>query len=399
MMSDTETVFPFETRVILHGLLNAPELNGKLGIVRSELNSAGRYSVFIKDENKTVGLKPLNLQYEPRTVGSLSAKELKMVLKGKQVEESEYSGIDKSELRAKVLELVPDEEDIPKLLAKGMAAAPKPPPPAAKKAPARHTQTQNQGAQAAEQLSKMSPDQLRQQAQMMRSMPPSTIRSMNPQFAQMTDAQIAQVADQLEMMANNPQLMEMATNQMKNMDPAELERMQAQARSGTMPMGPGGPAGRQLDLATQMASSDQDPAKLLQSMDKNQLKTMMKTVKDNPEMLKQYAVMAGTSEEQLKQGLEAFSGMSDDKLEAALKMMQTAAVAKEKWTKVNEKTGGHLAKILVAWTVLFFGLIVWYFFFRTSSTTGATLTPNNVVGDIPNIAKDTVVEEEFESEF
>ena len=113
-MTETATLFPFETRVILHGLQKAPELNGKLGIVRSEMNDAGRYSVFIKDENKTVGLKPTNLQYESRTVDSLSAKELKMVLKGKDVDDTEYSGIDKSELRSKVTELVPNEEDIPR---------------------------------------------------------------------------------------------------------------------------------------------------------------------------------------------------------------------------------------------------------------------------------------------
>ena len=62
-----EPLYPFETRVVLHGL-KTTELNGKLGVIRSELNSAGRYSVFIKEENKTVGLKPENLQYEPRTI-------------------------------------------------------------------------------------------------------------------------------------------------------------------------------------------------------------------------------------------------------------------------------------------------------------------------------------------
>ena len=309
-----EPLFPFETRVVLHGL-KTTELNGKLGVIRSELNSAGRYSVFIKEENKTVGLKPENLQYEPRTIDSLSAKELKMVLKGKNVDDTEYAGIDKSELKAKVTEMVPDEEDIPKLLVKGMVAAPKPSP---AKAP---RQKKTQAAQAADQLSKMSPDQLRQQAQMMRSTPPSTLRRMNPQFARMSDAQIRQAADQMQMMADNPQMMEMMTNQVKNMDPAELERIQKQARNGNMPMG-GPPRGGGNAAAP---GGEQDAAAMLKNMDKDQFKTMMKMVKDNPDMLKQYAAMSGTTEEQLKQFLDAFSDMSDDKMEAALKMMKTAA--------------------------------------------------------------------------
>ncbi|KAL3942489.1 MAG: hypothetical protein SGARI_000253 [Bacillariaceae sp.] len=390
MTTDTEPLFPFETRVILHDL-KTTELNGKLGVIR-------RYSVFIKEENKTVGLKPANLQYEPRTVDSLSAKELKMVLKGKDVEDSEYTGIDKAELKSKVSELVPNEDDIPKLLAKGMSAAPKPAPAKPAKAPAR--QTPNQAAQAADQLSKMSPDQLRQQAQMMRSMPPSQLRRMNPQFARMNDTQIKQAADQMEMMANNPQMMEMMANQVKNMDPDELERIQSQARNGQMPAGmpPPGSGAPPRAGGQQQQPGEQDPTAMLQNMDKEQFKTMMKMVKDNPDMLKQYAAMSGTTEEQLKQFIDAFSGMSDDKMEAALKVMKTAASAKEKWTQVNEKTGGHLKTILVSGTVLFVGLIVWYFFFRTSAA--ATITPNNVVGDIPNIAKENaIVEEEYESEF
>ena len=118
---------------------------------------------------------------------------------------------------------------------------------------------------------------------------------------------------------------------------------------------------------------------------------------------RQYAAMSGVSEEQLKQFLDTFSDMSDDKMEAALKMMKMAGSAKEKWTKANEKVGGNLKTILISGTVLFFGLIVWYFFFRTSgavAAAGAAKATKDVLGDIPNIAKDPVVEEEqYESEF
>lgn len=313
-----------------------------------------------------------------------------MVLKGKEVNDAEYTGIDKSELKSKVSELVPNEEDVPKLLAKGMASQPKSATPA--KTSKKNRPNGSQAAQAADQLSKMSPDQMRQQAHMMRSMDKNHIRRMNPQFANMSDAQINQVADQMEMMANNPAMMEMATNQMKNMDEAELQRMQAQARNGQMPAGPpmgGNPNQSQQDMAADMANSD-NPMKMLAGMDKNQLKNMMKMLKDNPDMLKQMAAQSGVPEAQIKAGLETFSGMPDDKLDAALNMMQKAAGAKEKWNKVDEKTGGHLLKILIVGGVLSMYAFLWFFFFRKAGVAAAAPT---ILEDIPNMAQEVPVEE------
>ena len=62
---------------------------------------------------------------------------------------------------------------------------------------------------------------------MMRTMDPATVRRMNPQLANMSDAQLRMAADQMEMMANNPSMMKTAVEQMKNMDPAHLQKMQA----------------------------------------------------------------------------------------------------------------------------------------------------------------------------
>jgi hypothetical protein len=502
MSSSTEEpvlVFPLEARVILHGLVKAPDLNGKVGIVKSSISNAGRYSVHIEDANKTVGLKPINLRYEPRTVDSLSVKELKMILKSKKVDESEIKGIDKTELQTMVSELVTDEGELPELLAKAKSS-PAPTPAAAAAARTRTTSTAASNnvdpMQAAEQLQNMSPEQLRQQARMMKSMDPSQLRRMNPQLANMTDEQIRQAAVQMEMMANNPSMMKMAAEQMKNMSPDQVQQMQAQVQSGgTIPTSSSTPttsttAGTTPTPATQQAQQaaqamanmtpeqmreqakmlrnmdpdivrrtnpqlahmtdeqikmaaaqfemmadnpqmmkmamdqmknlspeqmeamrngsasappdmmgGEDPSKILANMDKTQLKQMLQMVRDNPELLKQYAAMSGVPEEQFKQGVDAFAGMSDAKMDAALKVMQTAQKAKETWTQVNARARGHLPKILIAAATAFVGLIVWYLFFRSSTPAVASS-----VGDsVPDIGSETpnavVQEDEFASEF
>ena len=212
------TDFPTEARVILHSLQKAADLNGKTGIVRSALSSAGRHTVYIEELDKSVALKPSNLKYEPITLQSLSVKELKMVLKYKSKEPADTVGMEKAELEAKVSEAIDSTEELPVVLAKAKSQAK--PKPSGVSAAAQ--------AQAAQQLGNMSPEQLRQQARMMRSMDPATVRRMNPQLANMTDAQLKMAADRMEMMANNPAMMKMAAKQMAEMDPAKLQQMQAQ---------------------------------------------------------------------------------------------------------------------------------------------------------------------------
>jgi hypothetical protein len=385
--------FPIESKVILHGLTKSPELNGKAGVVRSDLNDSGRQSVFIVESSRTVSLKPCNLKYEPRTVESLSAKELTAILRVKGVDKVHYLAADKSELRTKVTELVLDEEEIPLLLARSQT----PPSSTSSTATVDSASTgTTQMAQQADQLSNMSPDTLRHQAQLMRSMDPDSIRRLNPQLANMTDAQIRVAADQMEMMANNPDMMKMAVEQMKNMDPAQLQRMQSQMQGGTVPsMAPMANHGQANTNGFSNGSlSHEDPSKLLANMDKDQLKQVLKMMKDNPETLKQYATMTGVSEEQLKQGMESFATMSDEKMEAALKMMQTVAKVKEKWKQIDATTGGRLLRILIALAILTVGLMVWYFFMRSSSVT-STPSSRPYVAGIPRVNLHATEEDEF----
>lgn len=255
------------------------------------------------------------------------------------------------------------------------------------------TPTASQAQQAADMMKNMTPEQLKQQAEMLRNMDPATIRSMNPQMAHMTDEQIKMAATQFEMMASNPAMLDMALNQMKNMDPDQMAAMQQQAQSGAGGVNGGPGAGM-------------DPSKMLADMDKDQLKMMLQSLKSNPEMMKQFAQMTGMSEEQLAQGVDMFASMDDSKLEGALKMMQRAQQVKDAWTKVDSKTGGNLKYILIAMAVTFVGLIVWFLFFRVGGSTASTFTttdnPLTAEGKAsPRISaeKEEIVEDEFASEF
>ena len=69
---------------------------------------------------------------------------------------------------------------------------------------------QDQIKQASAQMKNMDPDTLRSQAAAMRNMDPNVIRRSNPQMANFSDEQIKQAADQMEMMAGNPDMMRMA---------------------------------------------------------------------------------------------------------------------------------------------------------------------------------------------
>jgi len=464
-MTSTATDFPTEARVILHGLQKAPDLNGKKGIVRSELSTAGRHTVYIEELDKSVGLKPTNLMYEPIALESLSVKELKMILKYKSKEPDDTAGMEKSDLASRVSDLFDSPDDLPALLAKAKSSA-KP------AAAAASTSTFSAAAtsQAAQQMGNMSPDQLRQQARMMKTMDPATVRRMNPQLANMSDAQIKMAADRMEMMANNPSMMKMAMEQMKKMDPAQVQQMQAQMAGGATPSPAAAaatPAARpaatpsvnqaqqaakamqnmtpeqlrqqaqmlktmdpdmirrtnpqmahmsdaqikmaamqfemmasnpaMMKMATeQMANATPeqleamskgqmptaaaggnasagagsfadamgDPAEMLANIDKTQLKGLLNTMKDNPEMLKQYAGMSGISEEQLKQGVESFAGMDDSKIDAVLKMAQVAQKAKGTYDQLDAKVGGKLKYMIVGGFLLFQAFVVWYFFYR-----------------------------------
>lgn len=484
--------FPVDSRVVLHGLVKSPELNGKVGVVNSGLAS-GRQQVLVEGMSKSVALKVSNLKYEGRSVESLSIKELKTILQSNtNITEVALTGIDKSDLQAKVASMKGSSpERIAQWLAEAKTKSPTPPVATPVASP------NVDPSQAADQLANMNPDQLRQQARMMRTMNPDTIRRMNPQLAHMTNAQIQQAANQMEMMANNPSMMKMATDQIKKMSPEEIQRMQqGQAMAGTPatgnaaasntpttnPSAPSSVADQATKAADMMANmtpeqlkhqadmfesmspdairqmnpqlahmtDDQikmaanqfrmmadnpemmkmamnqmkslspeqieairngsapapdpsqmmggDPTKMLANMDKGQLKAMLQSLKENPDMLKQFAATSGMNEEQLAKGIEMFGDMDDAKLDLTLNMLQRVQKAKDMWTQADTKAGGHLMKIVVGGALFFVCFFVYWLFFRSSSTSGGSVATDPLT--IPDIGtKKAYAEDEFASEF
>ena len=113
-----------------------------------------------------------------------------------------------------------------------------------------------------------------------------------------------------------------------------------------------------------------DATELLANMDKGQLKSMLSSLKENPEMLQQFAGMSGMNPEQLQKGIDMFANLDDDKFEAAIKLIGKAQQAKQVWTKVDQKTGGHLIKLCVLGVVLLgYFFLSWVIFRRGGGDT------------------------------
>ena len=191
--------FPIGSSIILQNL-KSEQYNDKKGIVRSKVDPmSGRQEVYIFDLEKSMAIKPVNIKYEPREIGSLSASDIKGVLlsaSNKKIEE--LQGLDKDDLRKMVADVTTNPDEIAALVAE--ANEPKSAPAANNNSNASFTSEQLR--QATDRMSQMNPDQLRQQAATMKAMGPAALRNMNPQMAHMTDDQINMAISQMVRVAH-----------------------------------------------------------------------------------------------------------------------------------------------------------------------------------------------------
>jgi hypothetical protein len=194
--------------------------------------------------------------------------------------------------------------------------------------------SKTQFEQAAKQMSSLSPTQLRQQAAMLRSMPYDTLRKTNPPMAHMTDLQIEMSITQLEQMAENPELMKMAADQMKSMTEEQYESMKQIMLGG----GGGGGDGDGSETAYSTTSGVGGGANnIMEGLLSNpeQLNSIVRTMKKNPELLKQVMVsqigggggdgpnnnkVSDKQKEQLNKAIDSFVQMDDEKMERYLSM-------------------------------------------------------------------------------
>ena len=112
-MSSSSSSFPVGSSVLLQNLIKGAQFNGKKGIVKSQLNTtSGRQEVYVFEAQKSMSIKPTNLQYEPRDLALLSVREMKSILSYSSTitndggDESDSAGLDKDELRTKVKDVI-----------------------------------------------------------------------------------------------------------------------------------------------------------------------------------------------------------------------------------------------------------------------------------------------------
>lgn len=188
--------FPIGSSVFLQNL-KSEQYNDKKGIVRSRPDpTSGRQEVYIFELEKSMSIKPINIKYEPRDIGSLSISEMKgVLLSACSKKEEELSGLSKDDLQKMVADVTTNPEELAAMVAK--ANEPKTTPVAANSSSSNGSFTSEQLKQATDRMSSMNPDQLRQQAATMKAMGPAALRNMNPQMAHMTDDQINMAISQL----------------------------------------------------------------------------------------------------------------------------------------------------------------------------------------------------------
>ena len=233
-------------------------------------------------------------------------------------------------------------------------------------------------------IDKLSPDQMRQNAAMMRK-DPGLVRKSNPALANYTNEQIKELADQLEKMAENPEMVKQAEQFMK-MSPKDREVFQKGA--GDM-----------------MGNPDKIP-------DDAQIDAMCKMLKSNPklfkDMLKSNGMFPGQTDEQIDSYIDQLQKMDASTLKTVIsgtgKLQKYLKPLKEIYEKVDKATGcakyiaGFIALVLGAlllWLLWFVLKYVWYLLRSLvglivgSSSMKSTIDPQSLQANSP-IEKDSL---------
>ena len=193
--------------------------------------------------------------------------------------------------------------------------------------------------EASQKISSMSPEQLKSQAAMLKNMPIETLRRTNPHMANMTEDQIKMAINQMESMANNPELMKMASEQMKNMDEKQFEQVKEMFQGGVGGAGSNGNPTSSTSSSSSnglpsMEEAVNDPSKMMESLLSNpeQLSGMIKSMKQNPDLIKslmrsQMGCKEGESNpkaEQIDKAIDQFAGMTDEQLDKYIRYANKA---------------------------------------------------------------------------
>lgn len=237
----------------------------------------------------------------------------------------------------------------------------------------------DQFKEASQKISSLTPEQLKQQAAMLKSMPIDTLRRTNPQFANMSEDQIKLAIQQMETMASNPEMLKMASEQIKNMDDAQFQQVKQMFQSG----GSTGPNGTPTSTSNNnnMAELSADPSKMMESLLSNpeQLSSMIKTMKQNPDLMKSMLKsQMGINDtdttannnpraKQMEQAIDEFANMSDEQLDKYIRYANKAQSVLSPFLSGFNKTKSALGissrSLIVLINLVVFGgialLVVW----------------------------------------
>ncbi|KAL7508375.1 hypothetical protein ACHAXN_009166 [Cyclotella atomus] len=237
----------------------------------------------------------------------------------------------------------------------------------------------DQFKEASQKISSLTPEQLKKQAAMLKSMPIDTLRRTNPQFANMSEDQIKLAIQQMETMASNPEMLKMASEQIKNMDDAQFQQVKQMFQSG----GSTGPDGTPTTTSNNnnMAELSADPSKMMESLLSNpeQLSAMIKTMKQNPDLMKSMLKsQMGINDtdttandnpraKQMEQAIDEFANMSDEQLDKYIRYANKAQSVLSPFLSGFNKTKSALGissrSLIVLINLVVFGgialLVVW----------------------------------------
>ncbi|KAL7533488.1 hypothetical protein ACHAXR_005265 [Thalassiosira sp. AJA248-18] len=342
--------FPVASSVLLQNLVKGAHLNDKKGIVKSRLSATGRQEVYIFEAEKTMAIKPANLRYEPRDLSTLSVSEMKGVLRvsfGFESDKTEWSGMDKEELRQMVKETVTDPLEIAELVAK--ANEPKEIPSSNNNNANGASFDSSQLRQGADRMSSMTPDDIRRQAATMKAMGPAALRNMNPQMARMSDAQINMAIEQMEAVANNPSQLKMAADQMKNMSESQLQQVVKQsplandlpATTTTSP--PSSTTATTTPALSNVSKSQfKQATEQLSSMSPDQLKQQAKMLKSMPldTLRRTNPQMANMTDEQIQMSITQLEQMAENPDMVKMAADQMKNLSEEQYESMKRMVGG-----------------------------------------------------------
>lgn len=229
---------------------------------------------------------------------------------------------------------------------------------------------------------------------MLRSMPYDTLRKTNPPMAHMTDAQIEMSIKQLEQMAENPELMKLAADQMKSMTEEQYESVKQML--GGNGGGGGGVGATNNTEATTMPMLD--PSNIMEGLLSNpeQLNTIVRTMKKNPELLKQVLGGAGgpnamvpeKQKEQLNRAIDSFVQMDDAKMEKYLSLangvQRMAKPVVATLEKVKQRSGlsmRTLILLIILGMFVVFGMAIMklWMWWNHQSRDGSTMTTTTMM--------------------